>query len=347
MNKVTSLILATAAIAAVATTLTGAQAPVNLGTAGNFAILSKTGISTTGETAVTGNIGVSPIVATAITGFSLSLDATGVFATSPLVTGKVYASDYAPPTPSNMTTVIGDVGLAYDNAAGRTGPDATELGDGDISALTLAPGLYKWGTGVLINNDVTLAGPADGVWIFQIAQNLTVADGAKVILSGGAQAARIFWQVAGEATLGTTSHFEGIILSKTAINMQTGATINGSLLAQTAVALDSNIVTRATVTSGKALHWFGTFDDSRVNKTTGKGWINHTEHGWLYQVPTARGLWMWDNIQKDWLWTREGVYPFFYSDGIADWIYYELGGRPGLRWFYFYIGEGGWISVRP
>lgn len=351
MKNIHSLLLAAASIAVLATGAYAAEAPVNLGTAGNFAILSKAGISTTGETAIVGNIGVSPIDSTAITGFSLTLDATETFATSPLVTGKVYASDYAPPTPSNMTTTIGDLEIAYADAAGRTSGDAiTELGAGDISGMTLAPGLYQWGTGLLINGDVTLAGPSDGVWIFQVAQDLTVAEGAAIILSGGAQARRIFWQVAGEANLGTTSHFEGVILSKTAIHLNTGASINGSLLAQTAVTLDASTVTRATVTSDKPLHWFGSFNDSRVNQETGKGWIQHAEHGWLYQVKTERGRWLWDHIQKDWLWTSQAVYPFFYSDGLEDWIFYEKGGRPRLRWFFFYDDQnengGEWLAVR-
>lgn len=351
MKTIHPILIAAASIAALATALTGAEAPVKLGTAGNFAILSKAGVSTTGETSVIGNVGVSPIDATGITGFSLTLDATGTFSTSPLVTGNVYASDYAPPTPSNMTTAVSDMELAYADAAGRSSGDAvTELGAGDISGLTLAPGLYQWSSGLLINTDLTLAGPSDGVWIFQIAQNLTMADGVAIILSGGARASRIFWQVAGEANLGTTSHFEGVLLSKTAIHLQTGASINGSLLAQTAVTLDAVTVRRTTATSGRALHWFGSFNDSRVNRETGEGWLDHAEHGWLYQIETARGMWVWDHIQQDWLWTREGVYPFFYSDGLEDWIFYEKGGNPTLRWFFFYNEQsengGDWLPVR-
>ena len=109
---------------------------------------------------------------------------------------------------------------------------------------TLAPGVYKWGTGLVIPTDVTLAGGANAVWIFQIAQNLTVSSAMKVKLSGGAQAKNIFWQVAGQATFGTTSHFEGNVLSKTGITFQTGATINGRALAQSAVILDGNTVTK-------------------------------------------------------------------------------------------------------
>jgi hypothetical protein len=134
--------------------------------------------------------------------------------------------------------------LAYTDAAGRSNPDFTELGAGNIDGLELAPGLYKWGTGVVIPIGVTLAGGTNDVWIFQIAQDLTVANAAIVTLSGGAQAKNIFWQVAGQATLGTTSDFKGSILSQTLISLNTGAVMNGRALAQTEVTLDANAVTK-------------------------------------------------------------------------------------------------------
>lgn len=224
--------------------LAAGPAPVELGTAGNFVALAKTGISTTGTTAIVGDLGVSPAAASYITGFSLILDASNVFATSSVVTGKIYAADYTPPTPSNMTTAIGDMEIAYTDAAARTLPDATELYDGDLSGRTITPGLYKWGTGVLINGNVTLAGGANDVWIFQIAQDLTVGNGAMVTLSGGAQPKNIFWQIAGQTTLGTTSDFKGIILCKTLIEVNTGAALNGRALAQTAITLDANALTQ-------------------------------------------------------------------------------------------------------
>ncbi|MDP3793789.1 MAG: ice-binding family protein, partial [Candidatus Uhrbacteria bacterium] len=139
-------------------------ATVNLGSAGNFVILAKSGISTTGATAITGDIGVSPIAASAITGFGLTMDSSNVFSTSALVIGKVYAADYAVPTPANMTTAISDMQTAYTDAAGRTLPTATELGAGNIGGMTLAPGLYKWGTGVTIPTDITLSGNANDIW---------------------------------------------------------------------------------------------------------------------------------------------------------------------------------------
>jgi len=109
-----------------------AQATVNLGSAGNFVILSKSGISTTGTTAIEGDIGVSPITSTAMTGFGLIMDGSNQFALSSLVTGKVYAPDYASPTPTVIGTAISDMETAYTDAAGRTLPDYTELGAGNI-----------------------------------------------------------------------------------------------------------------------------------------------------------------------------------------------------------------------
>jgi len=226
------------------TTTSAVQAAVPLGSAGNFVILAKSGISTTGTTSITGDIGVSPIKESAITGFGLIKDASNQFSTSSLVTGKVYASDDAVPTPANMTTAVSDMETAYTNAAGRTLPTATELGAGNIAGMTLAPGLYKWGTGVTIPTDVILSGGANDVWIFQIGQTLTVGNGVHINLSGGAQAKNIFWQVAGQTTLGTTSVFNGNILDQTAIVLNTGATLNGRALAQTAVTLNANSVVK-------------------------------------------------------------------------------------------------------
>ena len=221
-----------------------AQAPVNLGSAGNFVLLSKTGISTVPSSTLIGDIGVSPIAHTAITGFSVTTDSSNTFATSAQVVGKIYAADYAAPTPSYMTSAIGDMEIGYADASGRVLPDHTELGSGEIGGQTLAPGLYKWGTGVSISTDVTLAGGPNDVWIFQISGNISQAAAARVTLIGGALAKNIFWQPTGAVTIGPTAHFEGIILSKTLIALQTGASANGRLLAQTAITLDQNAVTQ-------------------------------------------------------------------------------------------------------
>jgi hypothetical protein len=226
-----------------AATALGPQ-PVDLGLAGNFVILAKSGISTVPASAVAGDIGVSPIDQTAITGFSETADASNTFSTSPQVTGKIYAADYTEPTPTNLTTAVLNMQAAYTDAAGRPLPDFTELGAGEIGGLTLVPGLYKWGTGVSISTDVTLSGGPNDVWIFQIAGDLTMAAAKNVTLAGGALAKNIFWQTFGAVALDTTAHFEGVILSQTAITLNTGASVNGRLLSQTAVTLDQNAVTQ-------------------------------------------------------------------------------------------------------
>ncbi|HXC17205.1 MAG TPA: ice-binding family protein [Holophagaceae bacterium] len=218
-----------------------AGVPVDLGTAGDFAILSKSGISTVPTSAITGNIAVSPAAATYITGFSLIADSTNVFSTSTQVTGKVYAADYASPTPANLTTAVGDMQTAFTDAAGRA-PDVTELGAGNIGGLTLAPGVYKWSSGLLIPTSVTLAGSATDVWIFEIAQDLTMSGATSIVLTGGALPKNIFWQVSGKVDIGTTAHFEGVVLTQTAVTLQTGASVNGRLLAQTAVSIDASTI---------------------------------------------------------------------------------------------------------
>ena len=224
--------------------LAAGPATVNLGSAGNFVILSKAGISTTGATKITGNIGVSPIAASAITGFGLVLDSSRTFSRSTLVTGKVYAANYAAPTPSMLTTAVSDMQTAYSNAAGRAPTSAATInvGAGSIGGMTLKPGVYKWSSAVTIPTNVTLSGSKNDVWIFQIAGTLKISSNKKVILKGGALAKNIFWQVAGATTIGTNSTFNGNILGKTNIALQTGAVVNGRILAQTAVTLDSNNV---------------------------------------------------------------------------------------------------------
>ena len=215
------------------------QAPVSLGTAGTFAILSKTGITDVYKSTVNGDVGTSPI-----TGAALLL-------TCPEVpTGTIYTVDAAGPLACRttnatfLTAAIGDMGFAYADAAGRSLPNATELGAGQIGGLTLAPGLYKWSSNVLISNDVTLSGGPNDVWIFQIAGQIIQASGARVTLAGGALAKNIFWQAAAGVAIGTTAHFEGVLLGKTLIAVKTGASVNGRLFAQTAVTLQQNAVTQ-------------------------------------------------------------------------------------------------------
>lgn len=215
---------------------------VNLRSAENFVILAKTAINNNPTSAITGDIGISPAAATFITGFSL-VDATG-YATSAQVTGNLYAADMAAPTPTNLTTAVNDMILAYDEAAGRSNPDFNELGNGNIGGETLVAGLYKWTNTVIAPTNLVISGSATDIWIFQIAGDLTVSSGVNITLSGGAKAENIFWQVAGEVSLGTTSNFKGIVLCMTGITLQTEAVFTGRALAQTAVILDANAVTQ-------------------------------------------------------------------------------------------------------
>jgi hypothetical protein len=213
------------------------QAPVSLGAADRFAILTKSGITDVPPSAINGDAGASPISGAAIH-----------LTCAEMMTGIIYSVNAAGPLPCRVTdptllsTAVGDMEAAYTDAAGRTLPNHTNLGAGEIGGLTLAPGLYKWTTGVLISTDVTLSGGADAVWIFQIAGTLTQADATRVILKGGARPKNIFWQASGDVVIRTTAHFEGVILAKKYIAMKTGASANGRLLAQTAVTLEKNAV---------------------------------------------------------------------------------------------------------
>lgn len=218
--------------------------PINLGTSNDFTILTKSGISTTGTTSLVGDIGTSPIAATAITGFGLIMNTNNQGSHSSLVTGTVYAANYAPPTPSKMTTAISDMSTAFTVGNGiKSNSLITELFAGDLSGRVIRPGLYKWSTGVLVTNvGTTLSGGPNDIFIFQISQNLTVRNDAIITLLGGVQPKNIFWLVSGQATLGTNVNFSGIILSKTLISLNTGARVTGKLLAQTAVTLNANSV---------------------------------------------------------------------------------------------------------
>jgi len=210
--------------------------PVDLGVTANFAILSKTGITDVYKTSITGNIGSSPITGAAI------------LVSCAEVKGTIYTVDAAGPlpfsvtSPSMLTTAISNMQTAYTDAAGRVNPDFLNLGAGNIGGKTLTPGLYKWTSNLVIPTDITISGKATDVFIFQVAGTLKMSSAVKIILKGGVLAKNIFWQTSGATTLGTTTHFEGNILSQTGINLQTGASINGRLLAQTSVTLQMNTV---------------------------------------------------------------------------------------------------------
>lgn len=216
-------------------------APVSLGSAGNYVMLAKSAISTVPASVITGDVALSPAAASFVTGFSMTR--VGAYWTAPQVVGKIFAADNDPPTPTLLTVAIDDMQAAYTDAASRPTPDFLNLGVGAIGGLTLAPGLYKWASSVTAGADFTLSGGADDTWIFQVTGDLTESTSVKVHLSGGAKAKNVVWQVSGFVSLGATSHFEGVVLCKTDIELRTGASINGRLQAQTSIALDGATVT--------------------------------------------------------------------------------------------------------
>ena len=204
---------------------TGQQA-VNLDCAADFAILAGSTITNTGPTVINnGDVGLS--AGSSVTGFPPGT----------VNGGAIRIND----TKANNAKLC--LTTAYNDAAGRT--TAPIALSGNIGGQTLAPGLYKSTSTLEISSgDLTLAGPADGVWIFQIASTLTTTAGRQVVLSGGAKAKNVFWQVGTSATLGTTSDFQGNILADQSITLNTGAALNGRALTRiAAVSLDTNTVT--------------------------------------------------------------------------------------------------------
>ena len=203
-----------------------AQAPAPLGSANAFAVLAGSTVTNTGPSILNGDLGVSP--GTAVTGFPPGT-----------VNGTIHAADSA------AAQAKLDLTTAYNDAAGRsTSPISVS---GNLGGQTLPPGLYKSTSSLAISSgDLTLdaQGDANAVFIFQMASTLTTTVGRQVILSGGAKAANVFWQVGTSATLGTNSVFQGNILADQSITLTTGATLNGRALTRIgAVALDSNAIT--------------------------------------------------------------------------------------------------------
>jgi hypothetical protein len=237
--------------AAAMVSVASGEAPVNLGTAGSFAILAKTGISTVPASKVTGNIAVSPISSGAITGFNLAMDTLNAFSTDSgsagsQLTGKAFAPDYTGgSTASDLTTAVLDMETAYNDAAGRSTTDATYLnfGAGDLGGKTLTSGVYTFDIDVIISTglDLTFDGGGDpnAVFIIQTSKSVKQAFDTRVNLANGAKAENIFWVVAQEVVVQAGSHLKGVLLVKTGVTFITGASLDGRVLAQTAVTLQS------------------------------------------------------------------------------------------------------------
>ena len=222
-------------------TQTIVQPGINLRTAGNFVVLAGSLISNVPTSAITGNIGLSPSAGSMITGFG-----------GTEITGTVYTVDATGPAGSvtdavGLTAAKGDLTTAYNEAAGRTSTDIVLLA-GNIGGLTLTPGLYKSAGALEISSgDLTFdaKGNANATFIIQIASSLNTTSGRKIFLAGGALASNIFWQVGTSATLGTTSVFKGNIMADQSISVNTGAAVEGRLLARiAAVTLSSNTVVK-------------------------------------------------------------------------------------------------------
>lgn len=205
------------------------QLPVALASTVDLAVLAGSAITSTGATTVTGDIGLSP--GTSVTGFPPGI-----------IVGTSHVGD-----PSAVQAQL-DLTTAYNSAAGRTlGPITVA---GNIGGMTLPPGLYKSTSGLEISSgDLTLdaKGNSSAIWIFQIASTLTTSSSRNVILSGGALAANIYWQVGTSATLGTTSEFKGTIMADQSITINTGASLEGRAFARIGtVTMNGNTITKPT-----------------------------------------------------------------------------------------------------
>ena len=201
-------------------------------TAAAYAILAYSGITNTGATTIAGDVGSS--ATSTETGFGTVTFSSGAKHTSA--------------DPNDAATVAAKVDLttAYTDAAGRT-PTGTI--SADLGGQTLTPGVYKDNgapDSLSLTGTLTLDAQGDpsAVWIFQAGSSLTTASASKVVLINGAEACNVFWQIGSSATLGTTTTFVGNILALTSITLNTGATVDGRVLARNgAVTLDHNTIT--------------------------------------------------------------------------------------------------------
>jgi hypothetical protein len=223
---------------------------VNLGLAGEYAILSKTGVSTVPTSDITGDIGVSPAAATFLTGFALTLDSGGQYSTTTQVDGGAHSASYGGVVATRLTSAVSSMEAAYTDAASRTTVAAkTNLGSGGLGGVyggpahPLTTGVYKFGSSVTVGSTIHFSGSATDIFIIQMTGDLLVQ--ASVILDGPVLPENIFWQVAGKVTVESKHHMQGIILAATAVTFETESRLTGRVLTQTHCALDMARITQA------------------------------------------------------------------------------------------------------
>ncbi|MCX7009101.1 MAG: ice-binding family protein, partial [Kiritimatiellaeota bacterium] len=265
-------------------------APVNLGEATHFTILSYAGITTTGGGIITGDVGTTPLAgsyigipAIQVIGTIYEVDSTGPLGTNVVI------------NPTLLTAAKGDLTTAYNDAAGRTlapsDPAHLNPNGGNIGGQTLSNGVYKFtGTAYITGADLTLAGGPDDVWIFQCAADLQMDSYRQIILTGGAQARNVFWQVGSSAVIDTYSVFKGTIMAYSAVTLNNGSTLEGRALALNAAVtfngtggtLPSALLTvYASPTNGGSVTGSGFFlvgSSNPISATASSGW-DFT--GWL------------------------------------------------------------------
>lgn len=192
--------------------LAAGPAPIDLKSAAHFTILATSTTTTTGGGIINGDVGLSPVGSQGIPPGKIN--------------GTIYNGD-----PIAQQAEL-DLTAAIIAASPAQLPGGINAG-AELGSQTLVAGVYQSPSGSYdITGDLTLNGGPNDVWVFQMASTLTVAVSGRVLLTGGAQARNIFWQVGSSATLGTSSVFEGTVMAYASITMNASSTLDGRALAQ-------------------------------------------------------------------------------------------------------------------